>query len=980
VSEYTQQRHLLETLQHREQQLAEAQSIAKIGSWDWDIATDTVTWSDELYRIYELEPRELQELVPTYAGFLEGIHPEDRARVHETVSAAFATGESFEWDARILRRSGMLGWIRGRGIVVRDESGAPLRMSGTAQDITAAKDAEQALGLLRAMATAANAADTLAEAVPAAVEEVARYTAWRAQAAYLVRPEGSLEELSLGAWSPDPAVRPGEVRTLAQRSATDGAIALVEQEDSLMLAAPLLAEGSVAGVIVLRRQGTILPEDWETATVAQAMALFARVTERERASEALAAARDEAMSASRAKSEFLATMSHEIRTPLNGVIGLGELLAHTELNERQRRLADGIEEAGRALLALVNDVLDLSKIEAGRLDLEEVDFDPRAVIEQSASLVAERARAKSLEFVIACQPDLPDLVRGDPVRLGQVVANLASNGVKFTSRGEVVVRARRDLGPDGAGRGIDGSGASDGQGMRIRVEVVDTGLGIAEREQGRLFEAFAQADSSTTRQFGGTGLGLAISRQIVEAMGGDLGVMSSPGAGSTFWFTASFGPPLEDLPPRTAALESAVRGARVLVVDDNETNRHILLEHLAAWATNSQATGSAAEGLAMLEAARKQGRPFDLVLLDYLMPDTDGLEFARRARAAGHGDLRLLLLTSAVEPGADVLAEAGIDAAMSKPVLSGRLLEVMATLRGVSAGRTRGLHPTSVGDGPAAGGSVLLVEDNPLNQMVAEGILDSLGYAVVLAENGRVAVERFAEDPDRFDAVLMDCQMPVMDGYDATRTIRAMEEPEHRVPILALTAAAVAGERERCLEAGMDDFLTKPIDVDGLRRALQTWTGGVGRLSRGEELRPSADARPSGQPADGVPAVDPEVLDPDRLRELLDLEPGDPSLLLRFIGRFGSTARGTLTSMREAHGAGTASELGRLAHGLKGSAANLGAHRLAAACRDIELLADEGGLADGDDLAHVAQEVDTAASALEAFAAGLSVGLGADRT
>ncbi|QGN57156.1 PAS domain-containing hybrid sensor histidine kinase/response regulator [Nostocoides sp. HKS02] len=551
VTEYTEQRQLLETLQRREQQLAEAQAIARVGSWEWDIRADQVSWSAELYRIYDLDPA---EFVPTYAGFLEGIHPEDRQAVDQAVSGIFAEGESFEFDARILLRAGGIGWVRGRGVVVRDASGAPVRMTGTAQDITAAKDAEQALGLLRAVATAANNADTLADAVPAAVAEVTTYTAWRAQAAYLVPGDGSLVELDLDREPPDSPV----VLELATESAARAQIATRVVDDSLLLAAPLMAEGRVAGVIVVQRPGTALPEEWETSTVAQAMALFSRVAERENDSARLATARDEAMSASRAKSEFVATMSHEIRTPLNGVIGLSELLGRTDLTERQRRLTEGIDQAGRALLSLVNDILDLSKIEAGRLDLEVVDFDPRAIIEQSASLVAGAARTKELELVIACQPNLPELVRGDPVRLGQVVANLTSNAVKFTSSGEVVVRASVE------------PAAEDSREVRLRIEVKDTGLGIASYDQSRLFEAFSQADSSTTRQFGGSGLGLAISRQIVGAMGGEIGVMSAPGRGSTFWFTATFQSPGA---PRRAVSRCAGPHSKVLGCSWSTTTR-----------------------------------------------------------------------------------------------------------------------------------------------------------------------------------------------------------------------------------------------------------------------------------------------------------------------------------------------------------------------------------------------------------------------
>jgi PAS domain S-box-containing protein len=834
VSEYTDQRRLVDILQRSEQQLAEAQSIAKIGSWEWDVSTDEVSWSDELYRIYGLSR---EEFVPTYAGFIDGIHPEDRDRVNAVVGGILADGESFEFDARILRGNGKVGWVRGRGLVARNESGAPVRMSGTAQDITEAKDAELALGLLRAMATAANDADTLAAAAPIAIGEVSRFTAWRAQAAFLVAPEGALTRISAGQVGPASGPAPVVVE-LAEEAVGSGAIAVRDQGDSLLLAAPLVAEGRVAGVLVLRREGNAIPEEWETVTIAQATALFARVAERELSSERLAAARDEAMSASRAKSEFLATMSHEIRTPLNGVVGLSELLRRTDLTERQRRLAAGIEQAGQALLRLVNDILDISKIEAGRLDLEQVDFDPAQVVRQSAGLVAQAARSKALRLVTTLAPDLPDLVRGDPVRFGQVVSNLLSNAVKFTAEGEVVVRVGVEPAVAvGVEPAAEPSPQPEAAPTVVRVEVRDTGPGVAEGERGRLFEAFSQADSSTTREFGGTGLGLAISRQIVGALGGEIGVDSTLGVGSTFWFTAVFEPPAHDGP---------IGGSNLA-----------------------------------------------------------------------------------------------------------------ASLTGVDGARGRR--------------QVLLVEDNPVNQLVAEGILASLGYAVVLAENGQDAVERFAEDPQRLDAVLMDCQMPVMDGYDATRAIRAIEDGEGRVPIIALTAAAVSGERDRCLAAGMDDFLTKPVDIQLLGMTLRRWLGqdDAPVAVRAGGPRDGGDERATAERV-AAPPVDPEILDQVRLIELLDLDPGDPTmLLLRFIGRFGTNARQTLAQMREAQGAGLAHELGRLAHSLKGSAANLGAPMLAALCLEVEYLGEDGVVAAAAILDHVAEEIGRATFALEAFAEAL---------
>ncbi|NUR82093.1 MAG: PAS domain-containing protein, partial [Dermatophilaceae bacterium] len=519
VSEHSEQRKLLD-------QLAEAQRIAKIGSWEWDVGNDRVSWSDELYRIYGMDR---SDLAPTYEGFLARIHPDDRAAVAETVGAAVDSEDSFEFDARVLRTSGQTGWIRGRGLVTRDPDGKAIRMGGTAHDITEQKDAEQALGLVTAMATAANESATLAEALPAVLVEVARHTTWRPVLATVLDADGALGSPILAAEGTESSTLPVDVGMgfAARAAAERTVVADASPAGSFVVAVPVIAEDRVACVVVLDMRSPAPPVESDAVTIRQTTALFARVADREWTAQRLAHARDAAMAASRAKSEFLATMSHEIRTPLNGVIGLSELLGRTELTPHQRRLSDGIDQAGRVLLDLVNDILDLSKIEAGRLELESVDFDPAGVLERGVALLAERARAKSLNLSVTHSADVPLLVSGDPVRFGQVIANLTTNAVKFTDAGSVSAHLSLER--------------STPAGPVLRVDVSDTGPGISPDVRSRLFESFSQGDSSTTREYGGTGLGLSISRQIVSAFGGDIGLDSEPGRGSTFWFTAAFG-------------------------------------------------------------------------------------------------------------------------------------------------------------------------------------------------------------------------------------------------------------------------------------------------------------------------------------------------------------------------------------------------------------------------------------------------------
>ncbi|WP_406832518.1 response regulator [Pedococcus sp. KACC 23699] len=966
VTEYSEQRRLLDTLQHREQQLGEAQRIAHIGSWEWDVVQDQVTWSDELYRLYGLDPATAGQL--TAQSFVDLLHPDDREHVQKAVMGTTVADDEFEFDARAIRPDGAVVWVRGRGRVAFGADGSVLRMGGTSQDITSTKDAEQALALLSAMATTANEASRLVDVVPSIIADVATHTGWRPVAAWMVDQDGRLDPVDADVRQA-PAPDLAEALRLARQAVQTREPAVgTTSEGTTLVAAPIVAEGRAACVIAMDSRATTPPTESDSVTVGQATALFARVAEREWTRERLAAARDDAMAASVAKSEFLATMSHEIRTPLNGVIGLSELLTRTELTERQRRLADGIDNAGRQLLALVNDILDLSKIEAGRLELEEVDFDPRSVIEQSSTIVAEQARRKALELVVSCQPDLPTAVCGDPVRFGQVIANLTANAVKFTASGEVVVRASLER-------------AAQDDTVVLRVEVTDTGSGMTPEVQARLFTAFSQGDTSTTREFGGTGLGLAISRQIVTAMGGEIGVISTRGRGSTFWFTAPFAP-ATDLPVPASSGTAVVSGLRVLVVDDNDTNRFILEEQLGSWKVDTSLAGSGVEGLSLLDEAHRRGAPFDIVLLDYLMPGVNGEQFARMVRGDGRfADTRIILLSSSMDLNASTLNEAGIDIALTKPVFASNLFDSLATVAASTPATTgQSSRRGSVVTGPTPGGPprtrgrVLVVEDNAVNQMVAVGILESLGYAASVAENGAVGVATFVADPAGVDAILMDCQMPQMDGYAATRAIRAQEGPGTRVPIIAMTAAAIAGERERCLLAGMDDFLTKPVDVGLLRSTLGRWVrtgrpeangpGAATDASQADSRAPRAGADVGGL----VTGIDPEVLDRGRLEELLDLEPGDPTMLLRFIDRFGTNSGQAMATLVQARDSGDATAMGRAAHGLKGSSANLGATALAALCKEVEDLGDEGTLADDRVLDRLRRERERAVSALEGVA------------
>jgi len=849
------------------------------GIYEFNRVTNRIKVNDELKAIFEWEGPEEEVGLDQIR---ESFHPDDRPDLRDLMFENLNINTTFALDLRIVAKVGGYRWIHVTGKKLKDVDSQDI-IVGSVVDITTKKTAELELLKIYQLTELSDdlisMADLEGNVIYVNPSGVAMTGLDPSKGSILPKaieyfPESEHERLhnqilpelfQTGRWA-------GEVQFLRP----DRKSTFLMSQTTIKICDPKTNEPTCFGTV------------------------SRDITAQRQAEQELAKARDAALDLARVKATFLANMSHEIRTPMNGIIGMVGLLADTSLNEEQKDFTRIIQNSAESLLAIINDILDFSKIEAGKLTIEEIKFNLRDLIEESVRLLADSAHRKGIEVICRIPPELPDCCISDPTRIRQVLMNLVGNAIKFTEKGRVVVSAEQTN--------------SDMAKPSIKVSVVDTGIGIAEEKHATVFDSFTQADNSSSRRFGGTGLGLTISRQIVELLGGQIGLDSAVGQGSTFWFeiTVQKAEPNEKKTP-VRKLNAAYT---VLAVDDDETNRLVYRENLKAWNINCLECKDGLEAISELND--RQGSGIDAILMDLQMPAIDGIQTTAAIRELpGCMNIPIILVTSSGQGyNKDELADMGISAFLNKPIIQSKLFDLLANI--LNGEESAEVDRQANREEDLAGMSFLLVEDNPVNRKVGIKTLQKMGAEVTVAENGKEGVEKWLAG--QFDCVLMDCQMPVMDGFEATEQIRQLEgSGESRTVIIAMTAGTSDQDRQKSKDCGMDAFLTKPI------RPLEVLTV----LKRGLSCCPDA----------GQGIASKSVFDAQRLIEICD---GDQSFLKQIVAEFEESSHGVINELTGFLADGDLDKVRRSAHKLKGSCRNIGGDRLATICEELELCAKTG--------------------------------------
>ena len=935
IEDVSDQRRAEIAVQQAKERLELAQEAGKIGVFDIDLVADTVLWSDKLVTMMGL-PLDAGER--SQAAWQQRLHPDDRDRAVANFANTLASGATDLRDSwRIVRPDGEIRWFLSAARVFRDEAGKPVRVVGVNVDIHDQK-------LLEAqVAEQLDFQQALIDAVPVPLfykGADGRYIGFNRayEEAFGVQREALIGKTVL-----DLAFLPEADRA---RFDADAAQALqgvqsVHKEVDLPY-----ADGKIHHTLFWLH-GFSRPD----GSSGGAIGTFVDITDRQRAEEDLRRAKELAEESTALKSNFLANMSHEIRTPMNAIIGMSHLALKSGLSPRQHDYVSKIQQAGQHLLGVINDILDFSKIEAGKLNVEKHPFVLDRMLESVSDVVGYKAGVKGLELVCDVGADVPPNLVGDSLRLGQILINFANNAIKFTESGEISIAVRLL--------------ESAGNRVMLRFEVRDTGIGLTADQMGRLFQSFQQADTSTTRRYGGTGLGLAICKSLAELMGGEVGVQSTYGKGSTFWVSV----PLErGAPARSLVPPPDLRGCRVLVVDDNQTAAAVLSDMLLAMGFEVEQAHSGTQALDKLRQAMAGPRPFGLLLLDWRMPGMDGIQLAGHIRALGMAKVPKMLMVTAYGR-EDVMHAAraqGIETVLIKPVNASLLFDTLMQPQEHSTySPPRLLTPPPAADQlplSIRGACVLLVEDNELNQMVAVELLVEAGFSVDVAENGEVAIQRI--ERKSYDVVLMDMQMPVMDGETATRMLRS--DPRYtQLPIVAMTANAMEADRQRCFAAGMNDHVAKPIEPAALWAALARWIRPRPGLGQAPDIAPD-QARGGLAALQTLPATDFPILDGLDTSLGLQRAQGKTGLYAEMLRRFVQGQWTMVSDFRDARAADDNVVAERLAHTLRSVAANIGAHSLAERAMALEQAIRIG---------QPAGEVDSLAASVQASLDPLLAGL-----